>query len=416
MLDHPPKERAALSWGYVVLWSALTFVTIPFVRYGVTFVKQRWGSEVFTYVVAACVLLAAVSALYATRRRWSLSSFVWLFGIAGLVIYLTFGLADGNPEEAIHYVQYGVLSLLLFRAFSHRVRDYSIYLAAAIVGTLVGMMDETLQWLVPGRYFDLRDIVLNMKAVVLVQIGIAAGVRPRMISGWPDLVSVRRLCYLSAVMLGYLGLCLQNTPDRIAWYASNVPGLGGIDPDRSIMVEYGYLHGDAANGFFRSRLKVEDLRRASMERADEGRRILDQYRERERYQEFLALYSPLADPFLHEARVHLVRRDSHMRRASNTEQRDRQARYFATAYWENRILQDYFGGVIRGSSYEWSAQNEADVKAAADLSKPYHSAVSKHLIVRFSPMQMALLFAGAVGAFLLGGYACTRALRQRGVG
>src|SRR6056297_3651775 len=412
MLDRPPKERAALSWGYVVLWSALTFVTIPFVRYGVTFVKQRWGSEVFTYVVAACVLLAAVSALYATRRRWSLSSFVWLSGIAGLVIYLAFGLADGSPEEAIHYVQYGVLSLLLFRAFSHRVRDYSIYLAAAVVGTLVGMMDETLQWLVPGRYFDLRDILLNMKAVVLVQIGIAAGVRPKMISGRPDLVSVRRLCYLSAVMLGYLGLCLQNTPDRIAWYASNVPGLGGIDPDRSIMVEYGYLHGDAANGFFRSRLKVEDLRRASMERADEGRRILDQYRERERYQEFLVLYSPLADPFLHEARVHLVRRDSHMRRASNAEQSDAQAQYFATAYWENRIVEEYFGGVIEGTSYKWTAEQAAKVKAAADVSRPYHSAVSKHLIVRLDRRHMAVLFVIAVGMLGLGGYACTWALRR----
>src|SRR6056297_729157 len=416
MLDRPPKEQEALSWGYVVFWSALTFVTIPFVRSGVGFVRDQWGSDVFTYAVAVCVLLAMGAAFYATRRQWTFVSVIWLADIAGLVIYLAFGLAQGSPEEAIHYVQYGGLSLLLFRAFSHRIRDYSIYLAATITGTLVGMIDETVQWLVPGRYFDLRDIVLNFKAVALMQVALAAGVRPRMISGWPGLASLRRLCYLSAVTLGYLGLCLQNTPERIAWYAANVPGLGFVDPDRSIMVEYGYLHGDATNGFFRSRLQTDALHRASTDRAEEGRRILDQYRDRERYQEFLVLYSPLADPFLHEARVHLVRRDSHMRRASNTEQRDRQARYFATAYWENRILQDYFGGVIRGSSYEWSAQNEADVKAAADLSKPYHSAVSKHLIVRFSPVQMALLFTGVVGAFLLGGYACTRALRQRGVG
>lgn len=413
MLDHPPKEREALSWSYAVLWSGLTFVTIPFVRYGVTFVRGQWGSEVFTYAVAACVVLATGAALYVTRRRWSLSSLIWLVGIAGLVIYFTFGLAGGSPEEAVHYVQYGGLSLLLFRAFSHRVRDYSIYPAATIAGTLVGMIDETVQWLVPGRYFDLRDIWLNFKAVALVQVGLAAGVRPGMISGWPGLASVRRLCCLSAVTLGYLGLCLQNTPDRVAWYATNVPGLGFIDPDRSIMVEYGYLHGDAAHGFFRSRLQVDDLRRASSDRAEEGRRILDLYRERERYQEFLEVYSPLADPFLHEARVHLVRRDSHMRRASNAEQRATQARYFATAYWENRILEAYFGGVIRGSSYEWSVEQAAEVKAAADMSDPYHSAVSRHLIVRLSPPHMAFLFAGAVGALLLGAIASTWALRRR---
>jgi len=412
MSDHPPNEREALSWGYVVAWAALTFVTVPYVRTGVGFVRAHWGSDVFTYAVAACVLLATGAAFYATRGRWTVASLLWLAGIAGLVIYLAFGLAQGSPEEAIHYVQYGVLSFLLFRAFSHRMRDYGIYPAATVTGTLVGMIDETIQWLVPGRYFDLRDVFLNFKAVALVQIGLAVGVRPRLISGGPGYASLRRLCYLSAVTVAYLGLCLQNTPERVAWYAANLPGLGFIDADRSIMVEYGYLHGDAANGIFRSRLPVDALRQASIERAQEGRRILDLYRDRELYQEFLAVYSPLADPFLHEARVHLVRRDSHMRRAAQAAPGDRQARYFATAYWENRILEAYFGGVVAGSSYQWSDAQAAQVKAAADLSEPYHSAVSRHLIVGLGPAQMAVVFAGAVALLVLGGVACGRAFRR----
>ena len=60
--------------------------------------------------------------------------------------------------EAVHYVQYGTLSILLFRAFSHRVRDYSIYGAVILTGTLAGMVAETIQWLTPGRVFDLRDV------------------------------------------------------------------------------------------------------------------------------------------------------------------------------------------------------------------------------------------------------------------
>ncbi|MFO7759659.1 MAG: VanZ family protein [Roseovarius sp.] len=415
MFDRPPKEREALSWAYVLFWSCLTFATVPFVRYSVTFVREELGGAAFTYGVSASIVLATTAALYLTRQRWSLASCIWLLGLAGLLIYLTFGLADGNAEEAVHYVQYGILSILLFRAFSHRIRDFSIYAAATIAGTLVGMIDETVQWLTPGRFFDLRDIWLNCTAVALVQVGLAAGVRPALISGLPGWDSVRRLCYLGAVTLGYLGLCLQNTPDRIAWYSTHVPGLGFIDPDQSVMVEYGYLHGDPATVHFRSRLTADELRRSSRERAEDGSRILDQYRTRDEYPTFLEIYSPLADPFLHEARVHLFRRDMHLGWAMDGEEGDAQGQHFATAYWENRILQDYFGEVLRASSYEWTPEQAAAARDGADIADPHDSWVSRHLIVALSPLQLAVLSAGIVAALLLlGVYSGRRASRQPG--
>jgi len=413
MFDQPPKEREALSWTYAALWSGLTFAIVPFVRTGVDFVREQVGSGVFTYTVAAVVILATSAGLFLTRHRVSLGSSAWLLGLAGLLLYLTFGLGKGSAEEAIHYVQYGTLSLLLFRAFSHRIRDYSIYVASTLVGTFVGMIDETVQWLTPGRVFDLRDIWLNFTAVALVQIGLAAGIRPRMIADPPGWESLRRLCFLGALTVGYLGLCHLNTPERVAWYSSTVPGLGFIDPDRSIMVEYGYLHGDAASGYFRSRLTAEELRRSSRARAEEGSRILDRYRERDDYATFLALYSPLSDPFLHEARVHLFRRDFHLERALTLENEDAQTRHFATAYWENRILQDYFGELLNASSYRWTDKLEAEVREKADVARAYDSWVSQHLIVSLSPRQLALAFAIAVCALLLtGAYAGRRASRQ----
>ena len=412
MFDRAPKEPEALSWGYAVFWAGLTFVTVPYVREGVKVVREHLGSGFFTYAVAACAVLAAVAALYATRQRWSLASCAWLLGLAGLVVYLSFDLAAGNAEEAIHYVQYGTLSLLLFRAFSHRIRDYSIYPAATLVGTLAGMIDETVQWLTPGRVFDLRDVWLNFKAVALVQIGLAAGVRPRLISGWPGLEGVKRLCYLGALTLGYLGLCLQNTPDRVSSYSAFVPGLGFIDPSQSVMVEYGYLHGDADSVFFRSRLSKEAMRRAAAIHADDGALNFDDYHERERHEYFWDIYSPVTDPYLYEARIHQLRRDAYLRRATSGEESDKQVQHFTTAYWENLILKENFGGLLRGSSFEWSAERDADVRAAADLTQPHESGVSRHLIIAWSPRQLAFMFAGGVIVLLLGAYFCGRASRQ----
>ena len=55
----------------------------------------------------------------------------------------------GNPEEAVHFVQYGVLGILVYRALTHRITDYGIYFVALLLTITVGILDEALQWLTP---------------------------------------------------------------------------------------------------------------------------------------------------------------------------------------------------------------------------------------------------------------------------
>ncbi len=412
MFERPTREREFLSWAYAVLWSGLIFVTVPFVRDGVNYVREHWSREAFTYVVTAIVILASVAAvaLLLKRRRKSLADYAWLIGITGLIVYLTFELKAGSPVEAVHFLQYGILSLLLYRAFTHRVRDYSIYVAATITGTFVGMIDETVQWLTPRRYFTLEDIWLNFTAVALVQAALVAGIRPKIISGWPDGVSLRRLCRLGAVAVAYLGLCHLNTPDRIAWYTAHIPSLDFINDGRGVMVEFGYLHGDVETGLFRSRLTVEELRRLTRDRAEESTRILDRYRDREQYLEFLDIYTPVTDPFLHEARVHLFRRDVHLERARDADEDEERRRLFTIAYWENRILEGHFGALLLASSYHWPAALEAEIKEQAETDLTYESRVSRYLITAFSRQQVFWFFVSIVfGRLLLGGYFGRRA-------
>jgi hypothetical protein len=412
MFERPPRTSEFLSWTYVVVWSGAIFATVPFVREAVDYVQGQWGGEAFTYGVTGIVALvsAAAVALLLKRRRKSVAGYAWLLGIAGLVVYLSFEFKVGSPVEAVHFVQYGILSLLLYRAFSHRVRDYSIYAAAAVAGTIVGMIDETVQWLTPGRYFQVRDIWLNFTAVALVQVALAAGIRPGIISGWPNGSSLQRLCRLGAVAVAYLGLCYLNTPDRVAWYTAHVPLLDFIDYKRSVMTEYGYLHGDATTALFRSRLTAEELRRLAQDRAEEGARILDRYQDREQYLEFLEIYTPVTDPFLHEARVRLFRRDVNLELARDGEDDDKRPRYFTVAYWENRILEDYFGELLHASSYTWPAELEVEIRAKAQTDEIHESGVSRNLITAYSPQQVFWFFLSAVvGLLLLGGYFGRRA-------
>ena len=414
MFDHPPREKEIISWAYAVLWAGLTFVTVPYVRVGVVYISDNVGAGLFTYTVVLVVCAAAAFALYSIRRRATFWSCFWLVGIAGLIVYLAFGLAGGSPVEAIHYVQYGTLSVFLFRAFSHRVRDYSIYLAVTLICTLAGMIDETIQWLAPDRVFDLRDIWLNFKAAALVQIGLAAGIRPKSISGAPGWLGLRRICLLSALVLAYFGLCLQNTPQRVASYVSAMPSLGFVKPTQNIMVEYGYLLDDADKFSFRSRLTQEQLSMFASKRSEDGKPNLDDVHERDMQGDYNFRELLLSDTFLYEGRLHQLRRDQNLERAKSSWQQDKKAQHFAEAFWENAILKEHFFEILEGTRYQWSQPFEADVMAQADLTIPYSSSISTHLLVAFNTRQAALLTIGGVVLFLLGALLCNREMKRNG--
>lgn len=401
------KSEEYQAWALAAGWSGVIFVTIPFVRAAVTYVEQNWGGDLFSYLVTACVILASAAAvaLLLKRGRKSVTGYAWLLGIAGIVIYLTLYLRAGSAVEAVHFLQYGMLSLLLFRAFAHRVNDYSIYAAVTISGGVIGMVDETIQWLTPQRYFDVGDIWLNAMAVALVQAALAAGIRPRRISGWPGGGGLRRLCRLAAVAVAYLGLCHINTPDRVAWLSERLPLPDAIVDEIGIMVEYGHLHGDAETAVFRSRLTKEDLRQAARERPEAGARLPSRFEDSEQYIEFLMTHTPLNDPFMHEAGVHLYSRDYNLERAREETDGEKRRRRFTSAYWENRILEETFAELLRLSGARWPEGLEAEVKGKIDGGRVFESRVSHYLITAFNREQAFWSFlCAAAGLLLLGRY------------
>ena len=169
MLNNPPKEKESASWLYVILCSLVIFATIPLARSMQEFVREHWGKEIFSYIVFAVVILAVIASLIYLRRLRvaSRSRYIWLAVISTIFIGYKLRLSR-NPEEALHFVEYGVLGLLVYRALTHKVRNKSIYFMAAVIGVMVGMMDEAIQWATPKRYWGLDDIWLNFIAIALI--------------------------------------------------------------------------------------------------------------------------------------------------------------------------------------------------------------------------------------------------------
>lgn len=397
-----PPSREWISWLLVVAWSLLIFATIPLARAIQHLVRESFGEQAFLYAVLAAVLVAFLATLRQLRSLGPISPArgAWLAGVAAIYAGYAFTLR-GNPVEAIHFLEYGLLGVLAFRALTHRMGDPAIYLAAALVGGIVGILDEAIQWTTPQRVWDLRDIWFNFFAASLIQVGIAAGIRPPLITGTPTPSSVRLCCRIGALATVLLLASLLNTPPRIAWYAERFPGLGSLRERSDVMLEYGHLHEVPEIGRFRSRFSLAELERIDVERGPEAGRILAGSSEAD-YQSFLDRYTPISDPFLHEARVHLFRRDRYLATAEgHLDDEDWQRRDLTVAYRENRILERFFTNTLRHSGSYFTPERRAYLAERHFPKKSLESRVSSHLVTRIGERHV-VAGAAAILVALLG--------------
>jgi hypothetical protein len=400
MFERPPS-REWVSWLLVAAWSLLIFATIPMARAIQRGVRETVGEQVFLYVVLVTILAAFLVTLRHMRGlgRISPGRRAWLVGVAAVYAGYAFTLRR-QPVEAIHFLEYGVLGALAFRALTHRMCDPGIYLAAALVGGIVGILDEAIQWLTPRRVWDLRDIWINFFAASLIQVGIAAGIRPPLIAGTPTPKSVRLICRIAALAMLLLLASLLNTPHRIAWYAERVPALGFLRERAHMMLEYGYLHELPEIGRFRSRLPTAELERVDAERGAEAGRILAGSTDAE-YESFLARYNPISDPFLHEVRIHLFRRDRYLGKAERHSEKERRYRSDLTvSYRENQFLERFFPNTLRHSGRNLTPERRAYLARQQYPKMPYDSKVSWSMVTRVGERHVLAVSAAMLTAVL----------------
>ena len=75
-------------------------------------------------------------------------------------------------DKAIHFMEYGVLSLLFFISLRKSAPGYNIKAAAVlaiIFSGLYGISDEVHQYFVPGRESSIGDVTANLIGAVVFQ-------------------------------------------------------------------------------------------------------------------------------------------------------------------------------------------------------------------------------------------------------
>ena len=375
------------SWLWVILCSLGIFVIVPVAGPLSKFVDHWIGREIAGYI-ALCVVAVALAVLCYTfifkLKIKRISQYLWLLATAAAYIYLALQLLS-SPAEVFHLFAYAFLSYLIFRALSHEIKDSTIYFTAVLFVMFIGIIDECIQWMTPGRIFDFADIGINVLSGALFQLAIWKGIQPANIHKPIQKFSINLLAGMITVNLLFLLFCFSNTPKVVARYTSMIKPLSWLNSVEP-MNEFGYRYNDPEIGIFFSRFSLADLKNIDLTKSESNGIILSNDISADaNYSQFLKVYNPSSNPFLHELRVRLFRRDRHVKICLKSDRPIRKMTASYIAVKENSIAEKYFGNTLRQSEFLWSQELSQKLKEmAAAWDRPYRSPVSFKVITAFT--------------------------------
>lgn len=229
------RQSAVRYWMLTTVYIAIIFLTLSYARTLSNVLTQRWGDDFFSTFTNAALSLAGILIVgYFVRSRHHLFSRLLAMVAIGLVyVYFlssdvremvhawhavlgrlgehlaTWGMFPITPAEKVHFLEYGLLGLLLCKALSYHIQNKLAYLVALLGVYLVGSMDEGIQWALPNRVGDYRDIWLNLLAGGLAIVLVWLVIRPRIFQRTFEWSALRPVCAMLSLALLLTGIFLQ---------------------------------------------------------------------------------------------------------------------------------------------------------------------------------------------------------------
>ena len=158
------RERRLWIWALVIV--VAIYSTLGLAR---TLADELRNRELIdaAFFVGLFLLMGAVL-VQGLKKRPSRDEVGIALAVAG--VYLTVMLRMLIPEERSHLMEYSVVALFVHEALLERARHRPVRrpaLLAILITSVVGVLDECIQWFLPGRVFDYRDILFNLLAAVM---------------------------------------------------------------------------------------------------------------------------------------------------------------------------------------------------------------------------------------------------------
>ena len=166
-----PVKTADARLGVALAAGVTVVVMAPFVGQIRGAAQAALPGGAYRALVAAVVLAALLTALVYglarirehRARRYGSLALALAIG-AGYARWSGTGNASVDLVEHFHFVEYGLLTLLFYRVWRGSGGVFALA-APALCVMVIGTLDEWLQWFVPLRVGEMRDVALNGVAI-----------------------------------------------------------------------------------------------------------------------------------------------------------------------------------------------------------------------------------------------------------
>jgi len=325
-----------------IVTSAVIVLSAPITGQARAWIRTTFpGHAVAAVTVLGAILLlaglVAAAARIRDRRASRYGSIIAAIALAAAYSAANAGeLPESNAVERFHFLEYGLITFLFYRAWLP-LGDAAVFLLPFLAGLVVGTAEEWLQWFIPNRVGELRDIFLNGAAITSGLLFSRGLEPPRIFRAGLAPPSARRVSRLAAVTVLVVGAFMH-------------------------VVMLGYELRDDEIGAFTSRYSAERLPELQSQKTERWKTDPPPMTLRRLSRE---------DQYLSEGLAHVRWRN---RRWDAGDVRG--------AWMENRILEKYFTPVLDTPTYagkaghRWPPEQRADAAARVnrnDAAEPYVS-------------------------------------------
>lgn len=133
------------------------YLTLPFTPDIILLLATKIGWKNLSWLLNGLLIMASGIVLILLYQSLKLCTWIW----AGLPV-LGLGVLASTMEKAverIHFLQYALFGLLLFLAMGKPTGKKRLWVLVGVF--LAGLLDETIQWVLPNRYWDIKDVATD---------------------------------------------------------------------------------------------------------------------------------------------------------------------------------------------------------------------------------------------------------------
>ena len=145
-------------WILIIIYVIFIYVSLPFFPTFISTLRGFISKESLNLLsLALTISFFLMLSVWVYNKKYKAKQFLLIISPLMLLTYLSLSLDVW--VERIHFIEYAVLGILISRAVNVINLQGIIYTGFLV--TLIGAVDEIIQWFLPNRVGDMRDVFMN---------------------------------------------------------------------------------------------------------------------------------------------------------------------------------------------------------------------------------------------------------------